>query len=476
MAKQPPTREPITEPRGLYYNRYLRRWQKLKPIPRFSIPEILKWCDAFCKRHGRWPTVRYRDMKVHGTLNETWGKIDAALHFGLRGLEGGSSLARLLAKYRGVRNIHALPPLSVEQILKWADEHRKRTGDWPLVSSGPIPHSGGETWCAVDSALKDGRRRLEKSSLSKLLRRHRGKRSATVLSLTIGQVLRWAERHHKKTGCWPKASTSGLIDGGPGVTWADVNRALWKGHHGLKGGSSLGKLLVKHYRARTQHALPLLDLDLIIRWADAFHRKTGRWPRSATRGYIPGSLEDTWRRVDNALRLGLRGLKGGSSLARLLEQRRGVPNRLAKPRFRVEQILVWMDEHHRRTGRWPNQTSGAVVAAPGESWSGVETALSSGTRGLAGGSSIRRLLAKHRNLHNRAAPQRLTVKQILSWAAKHYRRTGVWPGRESGEIPETPGQTWLVIDKALRSGARGLSGGTTLARLIRENRARARLD
>jgi hypothetical protein len=43
-------------------------------------------------------------------------------------------------------------------------------------------------------------------------------------------------------------------------------------------------------------------------------------------GVIKDDLAETWRRVDNGLRYGLRGLPGGSSLARLLDEKRGVRN------------------------------------------------------------------------------------------------------------------------------------------------------
>ena len=51
---------------------------------------------------------------------ETWLQVEAALSKGLRRLLGGSSLAQILAEYRGVRNLGNLPPLTVEQIVAWA--------------------------------------------------------------------------------------------------------------------------------------------------------------------------------------------------------------------------------------------------------------------------------------------------------------------------------------------------------------------
>jgi hypothetical protein len=79
-----------------------------------------------------------------------------------------------LARHRGVRNRKGLPPLTVEQILSWADAHRRRTGRWPQVKAGPIPGSGGESWDGVDKALARGRRGLDGgSSLYRLLAEHR---------------------------------------------------------------------------------------------------------------------------------------------------------------------------------------------------------------------------------------------------------------------------------------------------------------
>jgi hypothetical protein len=97
--------------------------------------------------------------------------------------------------------------------------------------------------------------------------------------------------------------------------------------------------------------------------------------------------------IQVALSHGIRGLApGGSSLARLLAQHRGAPNRLARPRLTVAQVLRWANAHHRRTGRWPTHRSGSVWDAPEETWSGIIAALRTGCRGLPGGSSLAQLL------------------------------------------------------------------------------------
>jgi hypothetical protein len=69
------------------------------------------------------------------------------------------------------------PPLTVEQILAWADAHHERTGRWPISRSGPVEGVPGQTWGDVDKALRAGRRGLPGGdSLARLLDRHLGRR------------------------------------------------------------------------------------------------------------------------------------------------------------------------------------------------------------------------------------------------------------------------------------------------------------
>src|SRR5262249_6167740 len=109
---------------------------------------------------------------------DTWGRLDRALQTGSRRLPGGSTLARLLAERRGVRSRRHTPPLTVKQILRWADAHHKRTGRWPNIMSGPVVGVAGERWGAVNNALYYGCRGLPgQDSLALLLARERGART-----------------------------------------------------------------------------------------------------------------------------------------------------------------------------------------------------------------------------------------------------------------------------------------------------------
>src|SRR5262249_9576598 len=112
-----------------------------------SIPEIVVWASAYREATGKCPTKD--GGPIAGAKFESWPRVAHPLRLGLRDFPGGSSLAQLLAQELGARNIHDLPPLTIEQILRWADEHHARTGEWPTAKSGVIPNSGGETWASV---------------------------------------------------------------------------------------------------------------------------------------------------------------------------------------------------------------------------------------------------------------------------------------------------------------------------------------
>src|SRR5262249_23512104 len=159
-----------------------------------------------------------------------------------------------------------------------------------------------------------------------------------------------------------------------------------------------------------------------------------------------------WFAVDRALRAGVRGLTAGSSLARLLAQRRGVRNIKALPRLTEAQILTWADRYYRQTGTWPNPHSGPSSGTRGETWSGVNAALQSGRRGFPGGYSLPRLLARKRGLRNPKQPPSLTITQILRWAHEHLRRTGRRPNQRTGTIPQAQGETWSMVNRALVYG------------------------
>jgi hypothetical protein len=310
-----------------------RKPRKLWPPPALTEDQIVAWADAYHDLNGCWP--RKDSGAVPGIFVERWSAISVALQKGHRGLPGGSSLARLLAARRGVRNKKGLPHLSVSQILRWADAYHRRTAAWPQPKTRPssIPDTHGETWLAVDSALRVGLRGLPGgSSLPRVLTDHRGVRNhADLPPLTTDQVLAWADVFHERTGEWPKQKHwPEVIPDSGGETWGNVIQAVARGLRGFPRGGTLFDLLAEYRGVRNVGRLPPLTERQILAWADAYHTAHGEWPTCrCPHQVIPGTGGERWFNVDQALRKGLRGLPGGSSVPQLLARHRGLPNRKA---------------------------------------------------------------------------------------------------------------------------------------------------
>ena len=260
---------------------------------------------------------------------------------------------------------------------------------------------------------------------------------ALVPPLRVADILRWADRFHARMGRWPTSSDGPIAD--TNETWMGVAGALKNGCRGLPGGSTLARLLAEHRGYRNIGDLPRLKVSQILEWADAFQVQTGRWPTMRS-GPVAGASNETWHRLDSALRRGARGLRGHTSLPLLLAKYRGVQNLTNRPRWTEALILRWAKRHRRRTGRWPNEACGAVADAPAETWLRIDRSLRAGVRGLPGGSSLAQLLAQHCGVRNLRGLPSYSIKQILRWVDAHHRRTGQWPQAHMGAIPEAPGK------------------------------------
>ncbi len=223
-------------------------------------------------------------------------------------------------------------PLSIEEILRWADDWYAIHGTWPNINSGHIPGTLDDTWRRIDDSLRKGYRELPRKSdlsLARLLERRRGVRNSEYPpDLTVTQIVKWARAHHRRTGEWPKEN-SGPIAFADGETWLAVDMSLRKGKRGLPAGSSLPRLLATTCGVRNPQQIPRFTIAMILRWADAYYALHGKRPTKAS-GPITEADGETWNAVDRALSSGRRGLPGGSSLASLLESRR---TQWASPRF-----------------------------------------------------------------------------------------------------------------------------------------------
>jgi hypothetical protein len=312
-----------------------------------------------------------------------------------------------------------------------------------------------------------GSRGLPPLTLADLLQQQRGHINIQNRPrLTIKQVLEWADQHKQRTGKWPR-HISGAIPG-TDESWTAIESALQRGRRGLPADMSIAKLLGKYRGHRNRQSLPKLSIAQILQWADQYRDDHQRWPQAKS-GKVLNTAE-TWNGLDAALMNGGRGLRGGSSLAQLLADRRGYRNPAALPRLTIKQILKWADAHRRSAGSWPKATSGPI-ANTGEQWHNVNQSLNKGTRGLPGGTTLADLLAKYRRAPHPKKKQKLSVRRIWQWVLRHYHDSGEWPRKSRDNIPGSI-DTWFSIDNALRSGLRGLPGGSSLAQLIDHRRRR----
>ena len=132
--------------------------------------------------------------------------------------------------------------------------------------------------------------------------------------LYLEDIITLAKNYHEKNGKWPNR---GLGDNIPGInmSWTSINSALVNGYRGLPSGKSLSELLIT---IDLKPEKPDLAEEQIIKWAKAHFKKQEKWPTTKS-GKINGTDED-WAAINQALREGYRGLKGGSTLSKLLQK------------------------------------------------------------------------------------------------------------------------------------------------------------
>ena len=147
---------------------------------------------------------------------------------------------------------------------------------------------------------------------------------------------------------------------------------------------------------------PPITIEEVLALADAWFAKYGCWPKERD--------NQDWNSINAALREGRRGLPGGTTLARLLAEHRGLHHPLHQPRLTLRRILAWAKAHHRRTKRWPNAQRTGPRGARRE-LAKIDEALRCGLRGLARGTTLARLLEDHLGIqtHGRLPEAPLTL-------------------------------------------------------------------
>ncbi len=305
-------------------------------------------------------------------------------------------------------------------------------------------------------------------TVSKRMPRTRPEPGGNLPDLSADQVLAWASAFFTRTGEWPNWQ-SGPIPESPGDTWFTVAAAMSVGERGFPRGGSLHRFIDEH-RGPDIEPDPRFSKNQVLAWADAWKAQTGRRPTRES-GEIPGSGGVTWSDVEHDLRTQRGVLPGGIALSQLLATERRV---VRHPLVTEKKVLGWADAFHKRHGSWPTLNSGTIREAPhGRTWRSVDAALRKGRWYMPAGPSLRLLLKRARGVGRTHRRDPLALEELLAWGEAHHARTGKWPDTRSGPIPEAPGDTWRTIHLTLKTGGRGLPGGSSIAMLFAEQRALA---
>ena len=213
--------------------------------------------------------------------------------------------------------------------------------------------------------------------------------------LTLEEVHAEMAAFYRRHGTFPSRS-SGRCETLP-LTYHQLNTYLYRGKRGLPGRSSVAleaKVVAEKLGIEVIDTHSPLTIGQIHQEIRHYRKTRGQFPTRAS-GYIPG-LRTTWKALDHALLGGNRELSKSSLTKEIVvvaEQLGQKVRKLCKPALRLSQVHEAIVAHRRRTGRFPTVDSGRSPELDAD-WRSVNMALSQGLRGLPGGSSLSREVAK----------------------------------------------------------------------------------
>lgn len=231
--------------------------------------------------------------------------------------------------------------------------------------------------------------------------------------------------------------------------------------------------------AQVTHPLkkaPLSEAQ-IRQWIIWFHEKEHRYPHKRDKivwqkqedGSFTAVKGESWVGINGALGAGLRTLPGNSSLKKFSEAN-GLVTDTTLSEDTIRQWIIWFHEKEKRYPNkrdqtvWRKEQDGSFSIVKGETWTGINAALSAGLRGLKGGSSVSQLEEKHNFLNKRRLSDR-RLKRWLGWFHEKENRYPtkrdaiVWFKNRKGVFTVLAGENWSAINQALRHGLRGFPPG-----------------
>ena len=362
------------------------------------------------KDTGKWPTNKDSESKIPLLPGDNWTAINQAGQSGLRSLEKGRTLAKILEPTKLLHGSKVKGSLLIEEeIIKAAIEHFDKTGKWPTCadSTSKIPLLPGDTWAAINDAGRGGFRNLEKGrTLAVILNPIKVKYGSKVITqggtLIVEKIIKAAIQHFDKTGNWPtSADSQSEIPLLPGDNWSAINSAGKNGGRSLEKGRTLSKILepikVKYgYKVKAKGGQ--LTVEKIIKAAIEHFDKTRKWPTcDDSESKIPLLPEDNWNAINSAGHRGCRGLEKGLTLAKILEpikERYGFKVRGVGGSLIEEDIIKAAIEHFDKTRKWPtcDDSESEIPLLPGDNWTAINAAGQTGCRTLEKGQTLSKIL------------------------------------------------------------------------------------
>lgn len=217
-----------------------------------------------------------------------------------------------------------------EAVQAYRDVHGKN----PVYTGGDATSYFGypETWAAIGQCLDLGLRGMPGgSSLHKFLVEQGFAKPIPTKPRLSNSVIRRSVLKYTRANSG-KMPTIRSGDATPYFgypdTWKSVHQALAHGYRGMPGGSSLSKFLSNHgfkpHKPRPKNKPPL-TMDAITIAIQRYRKMHRGNPSDASGDATPYfDHPETWTAIGQCLRIGFRGLPGGSSLSNLCKELDGV--------------------------------------------------------------------------------------------------------------------------------------------------------
>ncbi len=380
-----------------------------------TVQKIISWMKATEEKTGKLPlrgdeAIWSKNDNGGFELieNETWAKINYALHNGRKGLinSDGTIIADSLTDFKIKYGVVDARLLSERQIIEWLLATHEKNGHpvkrrdkivWSKDAKGNFEIVSGENWIAIDQALRDGQRGLVCEDGSPIANSLHGLKNKNDL-VDQPTLLKSTERTTSGIGkvLKPAAQEIGKL----------TNDILGHAEHDLKKRHGLNQ------NSR-------LDEGHIVKWIKDTYEKTGKipgakdkdvWAKDAL-GQFTLVEGETWRAIDHALTRRHRGLTNEDEtfIARSLMGLK-IKHGLDYSKLTEDQILEWISATFEKTGKYPSKAThtpvwtrqnGGLSVVDGEQWAAIDKAIKYGYRRLvkSDGSKIAAGLADLKRKH-----------------------------------------------------------------------------